>query len=111
MRKDGRTAVVAAERSVCHMQTVRRILHVVWTLEVGGTERAVSQLVSAQRRHGYDVDVAVGQLGGVYGGYVKQTGATVHELRQRRALDATVIRRARHIMRQYDVVHFHSAEP
>ena len=93
------------------MSTAQRILHIVWTLEVGGTERAVCQLVSAQRRHGLEADVAVGHVVGFYGGYLRSTGATIHEIRQRRALDPTVARRARELMRQYDIIHFHSAEP
>jgi L-malate glycosyltransferase len=88
-----------------------RILHVVWTLEVGGTERAVFQLVSAQRRHGVEADVAVGHSVGFYGDHLRRTGAKIHEIRQRRALDLTATRRTREVMRRYDIVHFHSAEP
>src|SRR3954452_4637773 len=43
-----------------------RVLHVVWTLDMGGTERAVFQLVSAQRRQGIHADVAVGHVLGFY---------------------------------------------
>ena len=93
------------------MPNAPRILHVVWTLEVGGTERSVFQLVSAQRVHGIEADVAVGHAVGFYGDGLRRTGAAIHEIRQRRALDATAVLRTREVMRRYEIVHFHSAEP
>ena len=87
------------------------MLHVLWTLEIGGAERALFQLVTEQRRRGVEADAAVAARLGLYGERLRDAGATVHELGLRHALDLTRARRAIAVFRQYDVVHFHAAEP
>ncbi len=88
----------------------RRILHVLWSLEIGGKERAVYQLVREQQRLGHRADIAVASRAGLYGELAREAGAHVHELGQRSAADLTVSARAIGIFRQYDIVHLHSAE-
>ena len=88
-----------------------RILHVLWSLEVGGAERALFQLAAEQRRRGIEADVAVATTAGFYGDRIREAGATVHELHLRRGFDAASARRARTLFARYDVIHFHAAEP
>lgn len=87
-----------------------RILHVLWTMEIGGAERALYQLVREQRRHGLHADVLVGRHAGYYGERTREIGAEVIELGQRGTFDFSSSARAREVMRRYDAVHFHSAE-
>ena len=82
-----------------------------WTLEIGGAERAVYQLIREQRGAGLTADVAVASHAGYYAERASEAGATVFELRQRSAYNPLVARRMRDLVRRYDVVHFHSAEP
>ena len=80
-----------------------------WALEMGGSP--AYQLVLGQRRHGFEADVLVGAKGGFYAERTRETGAHVHELHQRGALDLTVGRRAAHLFARYPIIHLHSAEP
>jgi glycosyltransferase involved in cell wall biosynthesis len=89
----------------------RRVLHVLWALDIGGAERAVFQLVREQRRQGVGADVLVGSHAGPYGERVRAVGATVHELGQRHALDVLRARPAAALFAAYDVVHVHVPEP
>jgi glycosyltransferase involved in cell wall biosynthesis len=89
----------------------RRILHILWSLQIGGKERAVYQLAREQRRRGDEADIAVGGHNGLYARLARDAGADVHELGQRQAADITVWPKAKKIFRDYDVLHFHSAEP
>jgi glycosyltransferase involved in cell wall biosynthesis len=86
------------------------VVHVLWSLEAGGAERAVYQLVREQRRRGREADVLVGGTAGFYGDLLVREGANVHELRQRGALDPRA-RRAADICNRYPIVHFHGREP
>ena len=88
-----------------------RILHVLWRMSIGGAERAVYQLVREQRRRGVAADVLVGSAAGFYGERVRETGATVHELRMRHAFDLIRGRRAPSIYRDYPTIHMHAPEP
>ena len=89
-----------------------RIVHCLWDGEIGGAERAVYQLVREQMDHP-DVDPAIlfAKSGGHYWSEAKKLGCPVitPELPHGHAL--THIRRAAHAMRDFDVHHFHSAEP
>lgn len=85
------------------------VLHVVWALEEGGAP--VYQLVLEQRRRGLEADVLVANKGGFYAEKTREAGARVHELRQRRAFDMSVLRHARAILQAYPIVHFHATEP
>lgn len=88
-----------------------RILHVLWSLEIGGAERAVYQLAREQRRQGVIADIAVASHGGLYGGRAREAGVEVHEIGQRHATDVAALARARSLFKGYHILHFHSAEP
>jgi L-malate glycosyltransferase len=90
---------------------IEPLVHVMWNMEIGGAERAVYQLVREQRRAGFEADVLLGRGGGMYADRTREAGAVVHELRQRRGLDAMRAWSARAIFRRYRAVHFHSVEP
>jgi glycosyltransferase involved in cell wall biosynthesis len=87
----------------------RRIVHILWALEDGGAP--IYQLVREQRRQGAEADVLVASKGGLYAERTREAGARVHELGQRRAFDATKLRQARAVLREYDIAHFHATEP
>jgi L-malate glycosyltransferase len=93
------------------MNSSERVLHILWSLDIGGAERALYQLVREQRRVGVAADVAAGSHRGYYGDRTRETGATVHELRQRWAYDPRSARRALQLFREYEILHFHAAEP
>lgn len=88
-----------------------RVLHVLWSLDIGGAERAVYLLVREQVRRGVQADVLVASHAGYYGELARSTGAIVHELGQRRALDLVRAGRTASVVREYDIVHFHGKEP
>jgi glycosyltransferase involved in cell wall biosynthesis len=87
------------------------VLHVLWSLEIGGAERAVYQLVLEQRRRGIEADVAVASAPGLYGTSLQERGVTVHELRCRSAADVLRSVRLATIARAYSLVHVHAIEP
>ncbi len=90
---------------------VDSILHVVWTMRIGGAERAVYQLIREQRRRGLQADIAVASELGVYAERLQATGAAVHHLRCRGASDLGRSLRLTKIARRYRVVHVHGIEP
>ena len=89
----------------------RRILHVLWSMEIGGAERAVYQLVREQRRRGDRADVLLASHAGFYGERCREAGASVLELGQRSALDLSAAAAARGVFAEYHIVHFHNVEP
>jgi glycosyltransferase involved in cell wall biosynthesis len=88
----------------------RSVLHVIWSMDVGGAERSVYQLVRAQRQRGLVADVVVATSSGLYGKKLLQEGTTVVELGQRSGFDVEAARRAREMLDVYDIVHFHSSD-
>lgn len=89
----------------------RRVLHVMWTLAIGGAERALYQLVLAQREAGTEVGVLVASGPGLYGDRLVAEGVAVETLGQRRGFNVAAGVRARPILSSWDAVHFHVAEP
>lgn len=89
-----------------------RILHFLWSGEIGGAERSVYQLVREQLRNGDDVAVLFGRPQGPYVELFRSSGCRVEEVgaaaggADLRALP-DIVRRAR----AYDVHHLHSVEP
>ena len=93
------------------MATPPRVLHVMWSLGTGGAERALYQLVLAQRASGMDVAVLVASKPGLYGERLAGQGVAVVSLGQRSGLDLLAARRARALFARWPIVHFHVAEP
>jgi glycosyltransferase involved in cell wall biosynthesis len=89
----------------------RRVLHVLWSLGHGGAERAVYQLVRAQREAGVDAGMLAVSTPGVYGERLRDEGAPVYALSQRNGLEIAPWRRARALFTRWPVVHFHGCEP
>ena len=89
-----------------------KVLHCLWSAEVGGAERALWQLVAAQRADG-DVEpgVLLGRGGGPYVERMREGGVLVAELGVTSALDPRLLGRARRVMDGWDVHHFHAMEP
>ncbi len=89
-----------------------RVLHCLWSAEVGGAERALWQLVAAQRQGpGVEPGVLLGRGGGPYVDRIRETGVPVVELGARSALDPRLFGRARRAMRGWEIHHFHAMEP
>jgi len=89
-----------------------RVLHCLWSADVGGAERAMWQLVAAQREEGaVHPGVLLGRGGGSYVDRIRAIGAEVIELGMGSAMDPRVLTRARRAMHGWDVHHFHAMEP
>ena len=88
-----------------------RVMHVMWTLAIGGAERALYQLVLAQRRAGIEAEVLVASDLGLYGKRLVAQGVPVETLAQRRGFEVAAGVRALSILSRCDAVHFHVAEP
>jgi len=86
------------------------IAQVLWSLRVGGAERALYQLVRGLRARGFSSDAVVAGTAGFYGQQLREEEVSVIELGLRSGLDVAAARRARRILACYDVVHFHSAD-
>lgn len=87
------------------------VLHVMWSLGIGGAERALYQLVVAQRAAGAHVGVLAARDAGFYGERLYERGIEVHALGQRHCIDLSAARRARSVFGRWPIVHFHVAEP
>jgi L-malate glycosyltransferase len=89
----------------------KSILHVLWSMGIGGAERAVYQLVREQRRSGIEADVLVGSYAGFYGKRTEEIGSRVYELGLGGVIDPRAARRAKVIFGRYEAAHFHGPEP
>jgi L-malate glycosyltransferase len=91
--------------------SAQSILHVLWSMDIGGAERAVYQLVREQRRTGIEADVLVGSCAGFYGERTEEVGSRVYQLGLRGVIDPHAARRAKAIFGRYESAHFHGPEP
>lgn len=88
------------------------LLHVLWTGEIGGKERAVYQLVRNQiKMSRFRPSVAFGQARGPYVDLFRELGCTVVDLGLRRGLDLPRIPAVHAKLQRFQLHHFHSAEP
>ncbi|MEX2458402.1 MAG: glycosyltransferase, partial [Actinomycetota bacterium] len=89
-----------------------RVLHFLWSGEVGGAERALSQLVASQATDGsIEPGLALGRGRGPYASRVRLLGVPVIDLGLRGGADFRALTRGSRALRGWDVHHFHSAEP
>lgn len=88
-----------------------RILHIGGKMSIGGAERAIFQLIQAQRAAGYGADLLAALSNGYFAQKVNETGAKVFEIRMRKAWDISVKKRFLEIIRNYDGIHFHGPAP
>ena len=88
------------------------IVHVLWSGEIGGAERAVHQLACHQHAAGTrEVAVAFGQAKGHYCDLARASGLRVLDLGMSSARDLRAARRAASTFQEYGIHHFHVAEP
>jgi L-malate glycosyltransferase len=87
------------------------VVHVLWSMDIGGAQRALYQLIREQRRRGRRADLVVVNTAGFYGEQTRKDGADVYELGARSALDFRAGRRLARLVSVYDIVHFHAVEP
>lgn len=87
------------------------VLHIVWSGDIGGAERAIYQLVRAQQRLStYKPAVAFAQRSGYYAGLIKGLGCEVLDLgleKDRQLHEAARVARS---IRRFKVHHFHSPD-
>lgn len=89
-----------------------RVLHFLWSGEVGGAERAIYQLVARQLQDpGLEVGVLFGRAIGPYHERMAALGVPVHALDIRSGSDPRAVPQGRAVMRDHDLHHFHSIEP
>jgi glycosyltransferase involved in cell wall biosynthesis len=81
-----------------------------WSMSIGGAERAVYQLVRGQRARGVRADVLVSSSAGHYGERLRENGVAVHELHQRSGFAVAPGRRIADLLDNYAIAHFHSPE-
>jgi glycosyltransferase involved in cell wall biosynthesis len=92
--------------------TKHRVLHFLWTGNLGGAERAVYQVVREEMRLGeWGVGVAFGSAQGPWVEALRLLGCEVLDLRMRSATDLPRALRAVGKMREFDLHHFHVMEP
>ena len=88
------------------------VIHILWSGEIGGKERAVYQLVRHQIGHSrFTPAVAFCQAHGPYVQKVRELGCTIVDLQMRSGADITALPAIISKLRPYHLHHFHSAEP
>ena len=80
-------------------------------MRIGGAERALYQLIRAQRGTEYLPALTVISEGGLYAEKVAALGVRVFELNQRRPTDLSVRRLFQATASEYDLIHFHDQSP
>jgi glycosyltransferase involved in cell wall biosynthesis len=89
-----------------------RLLHFLWSGEIGGAERAIYQLVRQQLKEDWDeVGVLFARAHGPYVDAFRSTGCRVEALNARTIADVSLVPRVLSRIRRYDIHHFHSVEP
>lgn len=79
-------------------------------MAVGGAERAVFQLIKAQREYGLNADLLVAHEIGYYAHRAEVCGARVWNLAKIHPLDFRPNLQVSNLLSNYDIVHFHTAE-
>jgi glycosyltransferase involved in cell wall biosynthesis len=89
-----------------------KILHFLWSGEIGGAERAVYQLVREQMKDGRDeVAVLFGQARGPYVELCRAAGCRVVEIDAASGAGLRSVAKIARCARAYDLHHLHSVEP
>ena len=89
-----------------------KVLHILWSGELAGAERAVYQLVRAQRAHdSADPAVMFAQARGPYVELARSLGCDIRDLELTNNRDVRRLPEIASRMDGFDVHHFHSAEP
>lgn len=88
-----------------------KILHITWQMAIGGAERAIYQLIRAQRDAGIHADLLIASSEGFYGEKTGESGAKIFSLGQRNGIDFSVKKDFLNIIEKYTILHFHAASP
>lgn len=89
----------------------RRLMHVVDSLEIGGLERVVTDLVVAQKARGHQVSVFSINATEGFRAELQAQGIEVRVGGKTRGFDLRVLRALRHAAADADVVHAHNFTP
>ena len=85
-----------------------RILHVISSLEIGGAQRLLSDLLPIQKQQGLDVELLVDvMLDNDFTKKIQEAGIRIRSLESLNSRSLFNILRIRNIIKEYDVVHVH----
>lgn len=92
---------------------MRKVLHVVRSLELGGAERVVVEYALAHDRSQYEPEVCCVVTGGPLVEVLRRAGVSVHVLERRARFDVGAVLALSRIIRRggFDVVHNHNLGP
>lgn len=85
-----------------------KVLHIINSLEIGGAQRLLSDLIPLQIRQGLDVNVLVGgEEGNEFSRKIQSAGCHIHKIDSPQYISLNSIKEIRRIIKNYDVVHVH----
>jgi glycosyltransferase involved in cell wall biosynthesis len=87
------------------------ILHVHSRMRIGGAERALYQLIRAQRLYGINADLLISSPPEHYAQKCEELGAKVHFMSRRTGLAYSGWKKFRELVSCYHAIHFHSPNP
>jgi len=90
-----------------------KILHILWSGEIGGAQKAVYQLIKEQiRATELNIQPAVifGKAEGLYYEKIKETGCEVIDANLKKEGNIYKLLKTINLMKPFDIHHFHSAE-
>ena len=90
-----------------------KILHVVWSLEVGGAEKLAYDMIHALPADRFDALVCSVNQNGILGDRLRQEGYSVYHREKKPGLDWSTVRWLREIIarEKVDVIHAHQYSP
>ncbi|WP_304957265.1 glycosyltransferase family 4 protein [Bacteroides caecimuris] len=85
-----------------------KLLHIISSLEIGGAQRLLADLLPIQIKHGLDVDLLVNaQVDNEFNEKIKRAGINIISLDSHNIYSLSNIIRLRKIISSYDIVHVH----
>lgn len=85
-----------------------KVLHVINSLEIGGAQRLLSDLIPLQKKQGLEVSVLVGeQIESEFSIKIQNAGCDIIKLDNKRYKSLKSIKSIRKIIQEFDIVHVH----
>ncbi len=85
-----------------------KLLHIISSLEIGGAQRLLADLLPIQRQKGFEVELLVStQVENVFAEKIKRAGINIISLDCNNIYSISNIIRLRKIIKSYDIVHVH----
>lgn len=85
-----------------------KVLHIINSLEIGGAQRLLSDLIPLQIQEGLEVDVLVGEdCESEFSYNIKKSGCDILRLSSKNYKSLSSIKSIRRVIKDYDVVHVH----